>query len=441
MKPNPIMIVQELQVRLVPIEKLIPSSRNARTHSEEQVAQVAASIQSFGFTNPILIRPGGMIIAGHARLLAARQLGLAQVPTIEIAGLTDAQYRALAIADNQLALNAGWDEEMLRAEIAALQDEDFDVGLLGLDDQELSAVLDMDDALSSDADEDAVPEQPPFAVTAPGDLWVMGSHRLLCGDATVAEDVAKLMANELASLVVSDLPYNVDVEGATEDHLKIQNDCMSSEDFKRFLKDTFRSYRTAIQPEASLYLFHPSRWQREFQDALEAAGFEVRCQIIWAKNTFAWGYGRYKFQHEPLFYAHVAGERDSWYGDKSQSTLWPVNKPAANRVHPTMKPTELIERALFNSSRSGDLVLDLFGGSGSTLIACQRRGRKARLMEIDPQYADVIVRRWQDYTRKTAVLEADGRSFDDVARSRQTPRAVSVISKSIQLELPSKDEK
>jgi DNA modification methylase len=424
MKPNPIMIVQELQVRLVPIEKLIPSSRNARTHSEEQVAQVAASIQSFGFTNPILIRPGGMIIAGHARLLAARQLGLAQVPTIEIAGLTDAQYRALAIADNQLALNAGWDEEMLRAEIAALQDEDFDLGLLGLDDQELSAVLDMDDALSSDADEDAVPEKPPFAVTAPGDLWVMGSHRLLCGDATVAEDVAKLMANELASLVVSDLPYNVDVEGATEDHLKIQNDCMSSEDFKRFLKDTFRSYRTAIQPEASLYLFHPSRWQREFQDALEAAGFEVRCQIIWAKNTFAWGYGRYKFQHEPLFYAHVAGERDSWYGDKSQSTLWPVNKPAANRVHPTMKPTELIERALFNSSRSGDLVLDLFGGSGSTLIACQRRGRKARLMEIDPQYADVIVRRWQDYTRKTAVLEADGRSFDDVARSRQTPRAV-----------------
>jgi DNA modification methylase len=193
---------------------------------------------------------------------------------------------------------------------------------------------------------------------------------------------------------------------------------MSDADFRHFLEAAFRSCRAAVKPGASLYICHSSSWQREFQDALEAAGFEVRCQIIWAKNTFAWGFGRYKFQHEPLFYAHVAGQSDPWYGNKSQSTLWQENKPAANRIHPTAKPVELIERALINSSKFGDIVADLFGGSGSTLIACERRGRKARLMEIDPGYADCIVRRWQEYTGKHALLEGDGRSFDEVVRER-----------------------
>jgi DNA modification methylase len=193
---------------------------------------------------------------------------------------------------------------------------------------------------------------------------------------------------------------------------------MSDADFKQFLENTFRSYRTVLKAGASLYTCHSSSWQREFQNALEASGFEIRCQIIWAKNTFAWGFGRYKFQHEPIFYAHVAGQKDSWYGDKSQSTLWEEKKPAANRLHPTAKPIELIERALINSSKSGDIAVDLFGGSGSTLIACERRGRKARLMEIDPRYADVIVRRWQEFTGKQAVLEGDGRTFDEIARER-----------------------
>src|SRR5450631_860772 len=226
------------------------------------------------------------------------------------------------------------------------------------------------------------------------------------------------MAGEAADLVFTDPPFNVDYEGYTEKRLKIQGDRMSDADFKRFLEGAFRSCRAAIKPGASLYVCHSSSSQREFQNALESAGLEVRCQIIWAKNTFAWGFGRYKFQHEPIFYCHVAGQSDAWYGDKTQSTLWQEKKPAANRLHPTMKPVELIERALLNSSKAGDLVVDFFGGSGSTLIACERCNRKARLMEIDPRYVDVIVRRWQEYTGREATLNGDGRTFDAVAGAR-----------------------
>jgi DNA modification methylase len=238
------------------------------------------------------------------------------------------------------------------------------------------------------------------------------------GDATNAEDIARLMNSDAADMVFADPPYNVDYEGYTEGRLTIKGDCMADEQFCEFLATTFGNYRRIVKPGASLYICHPSSWQREFQNALEAAGFEVRCQIIWAKNTFAWGFGRYKFRHEPIFYAHVAGQSDAWYGDKSQSTLWEENKPAANRLHPTMKPVELIERALLNSSKEGDVVVDLFGGSGSTLIGCERRGRMARLMEIDPRYADVICRRYQEYTGKQATLDGDGRTFEKVAAAR-----------------------
>jgi DNA modification methylase len=226
------------------------------------------------------------------------------------------------------------------------------------------------------------------------------------------------MAGDAADLVFTDPPYNVDYEGYTEDHLKIKGDRMSDLEFNEFLEATFRSYRTIVKLGASLYICHSSSWQREFQNALETSGLEVRCQIIWAKNTFAWGFGRYKFQHEPLFYCHVSGQKDAWYGDKSQSTLWEEKKPAANRIHPTAKPVELIERALLNSSKAGDLVVDMFGGSGSTLIACERRNRESRLMEIDPKYADCIIRRWQEYTGRQGVREGDGRTFDDIVRAR-----------------------
>jgi DNA modification methylase len=215
----------------------------------------------------------------------------------------------------------------------------------------------------------------------------------------------------------------VDYQGYTDQRLKMQGDDMDPAQFRQFLSDTFRSYRRIVKPGASLYVCHSSSWQREFQNALEAAGFAMRCQLIWAKNTFAWGFGRYKFQHEPIFYGYVAGQKDSWYGDKTQSTLWGEKKPAANRIHPTAKPVELVERALVNSSRMGDVVVDLFGGSGSTVIGCERKGRKARLMEIDPQYTDCIVRRWQEYTGQQGVLQSDGRCFDEIRQERLKEKA------------------
>jgi DNA modification methylase len=405
------------------LDKLIPYARNPRTHSDAQIAQIAASIKAFGFNNPILVDSNSGIIAGHGRLLAARQLGLEEVPVIVLDHLSETQKRAYIIADNQLALNAGWDEELLRLELAALQGEEFDVNLIGFDDDELARLLADQDATEGLTDEDAVPALPETPVSAAGDLWILGNHKLLVGDATDREQVARLMAAEAADLVFSDLPYNVDYEGYTEERLKIKNDRMSDPDFKRFLEAAFHSFRISLKPGASLYICHSSSWQREFQNALEAAGFEVRCQIIWAKNTFAWGFGRYKFQHEPIFYCHVAGQKDPWYGDKSQSTLWEEKKPAANRLHPTMKPVELIERALLNSSKAGDVVADFFGGSGSTLIACERRSRKARLMELDPRYADVICRRYQEYVGKPATLDGDGRTFDEIAEERRKAAA------------------
>ena len=400
------------------IDKLVPFARNPRTHSDTQIAQIAASIAEFGFNNPILVDTKAGIIAGHGRLLAARKLQLKEVPVIILNHLTEQQKRAYIIADNQLALNAGWDEELLRIELAALQDEDFNVALIGFDDDELACLLAAQDAAGGLTDEDAVPELSEAPISLPGDLWILGDHRLLVDDATDPNAVAKLLADRPADLVFTDPPYNVDYEGYTEQRLKIKGDRMSDAAFREFLKGAFRSYRTIVKPGASMYVCHSSSWQREFQNALEAAGFEVRCQIIWAKNTFAWGFGRYKFQHEPIFYAHVTDQKDPWYGDKTQSTLWHEKKPAANRIHPTAKPVELVERALLNSSKSGDIVADLFGGSGSTLIGCERRGRHARLMEIDPKYADCIVRRYQEYTGKQAVLEGDGRTFEEIRLER-----------------------
>jgi DNA modification methylase len=401
-----------------PLEKLVPLARNPRIHSEAQVAQIAASIAEFGFLNPILVDTKAGILAGNGRFLASQKLRLVKVPVIVLDHLTEAQKRAYIIADNQLALNAGWDETLLAAELAALQDEEFDVGLIGFADEELARLLAAQDAAEGLTDEDAVPELPETPTSVLGDLWILGNHRLLVGDATNQADVAGLMAGDAADLVFTDLPYNCAYEGYTKDKLTIQNDDMSPEEFIRFLQNSFVSFRTLVKPGASLYVCHSSSYQREFQNALEAAGFEVRCQIIWAKNTFAWGFGRYKFQHEPIFYAHVTGEKDSWFGDKTQSTLWEEKKPAANRIHPTAKPVELVERALLNSSKAGDVVADLFGGSGSTLIACERRNRKARLMEIDPKYADCIVQRFQEYAGKQAVLDGDGRTFDGVSLER-----------------------
>jgi DNA modification methylase len=307
---------------------------------------------------------------------------------------------------------------LLAPEIAELSALAFDLTKTGFDGREIDRLL---AANADDEKAEAAPPLPEVAVTQPGDVWLLGEkspHRVVCGDATKVEDVERLMDGETADLVFTDPPYNVDYEGYTEERLKIKGDRMAPEEFRTFLRESFASYRTVIKPGASVYVCHASSVQREFQDALEHAGLEVRCQIIWAKNTFAWGFGRYKFQHEPIFYCHLAGQSDAWYGDKSQSTLWQEKKPVANRLHPTMKPVELIERALANSSKAGDIVVDLFGGSGSTLIACERSRRLARLMELDPKYVDVICQRFVEFAGKPARLAGDGRTFDEVRSAR-----------------------
>ncbi len=407
------------RIEIWPIARLIPYARNPRTHSDQQVMQIAASIAEFGFVNPVLVATDDGIIAGHGRMLGAQQLNLKEVPVIVLDHLTPAQRRAYLLADNKLAELAGWDEDLLRRELKELELANFDMEVIGFSDEELRGLLAEPDEVNPGlTDEDAAPEAPATPVSQEGDLWLLGNHRVLCGDATHRDHVQRLMATEHADLVFTDPPYNVDYEGYTEEKLKIKGDRMKPAEFDRFLRKAFTSYCAAVKTGASIYICHASSVQREFQNAIEKAGFEVRCQIIWAKNTFAWGFGRYKFQHEPIFYCHVEGKSDAWYGDKSQSTLWQEKKPAANRLHPTMKPVELIERALNNSSKSDDCVLDLFGGSGSTLIACERRNRNARLMEVDPKYTDVIVKRWQEYTGQQATLASEDRSFDEISVER-----------------------
>jgi len=413
---------------LWPIDRLVFYARNPRKN-EAAVDRMSASIREFGFKCPVLARSDGTVVDGHLRLKAARKLGswpggdINGIPVILCDEWTDAQVKAFRILVNRSATWADFDEELLSLELQELNAADFDLSLTGFDNEELARLLAADDATEGLTDEDAVPELPAHPVCLSADLWRLGDHKLLVGDATNGGDVVRLMDGEAADLLFIDSPYNVDYEGYTEERLKIRGDRMSGADFKHFLESAFRSCRMVAKSGASMYVCHSSSWQRELQNALEATGFELRCQIIWAKNTFAWGFGRYKFQHEPIFYCHVAGQKDPWYGDKSQSTLWEEKKPAANRLHPTMKPVELIERALVNSSKAGDVVVDLFGGSGSTLIGCERRGRHARLMEIDPRYADCICRRWEEYTGKRAVLDGDGRTFDEVAAERRKDAA------------------
>ena len=388
--------------------------KNPRKWSTQAIEKVGGSIREYGWRQPVVVDKDEVIAIGHLRRTAGKSIGLKQCPVHVARDLTPAQIRGLRLADNRTNQEAEWDIKLLGPELLDLKALDFDLSLTGFDSRELDELL-----CSGDSDkDDAVPEAPENPVSRLGDKWILGQHQVYCGDATDASALQNLLAGSLADMVFTDPPYNVDYEGYTEEKLKIQGDRMEPEEFNRFLRAAFINCREAVKQGSALYICHASSVQREFQNALEAAGFEVRCQIIWAKNTFAWGFSRYKYQHEPLFYCHVAGQSDAWYGDKSQSTLWQEKKPSANRLHPTMKPVELIERALMNSSKSGDVVADLFGGSGSTLIACEKVGRCARLMELDPKYADVIVRRWQEYTGKQALLDGDGQTFEGISAER-----------------------
>jgi DNA modification methylase len=413
--------MKDLQVVTWPVDRLIPYARNARTHSDEQVAQIAASIAEFGWTNPILAGSDGIIIAGHARLLAARKLGMTEVPVIVLDHLTETQRRALVLADNRLALNAGWDEEMLRVELESIRDDGFDLELTGFSDDEFEDLLrEPEQVVAGNTDEDSVPEAPETAVTVPGDVWLLGDHRLLCGDATQLEAVEKVLAGGLADMVFTDPPYNVNYGATMKDKLrgkrrKIANDDLG-EGFEQFLRDACVNMLAVTK--GAVYISMSSSELHTLHKAFAAAGGHWSTFVIWAKSAFTMGRSDYQRQYEPILYGWKEGTDHYWCGARDQGDVWFVKKPVSNDLHPTMKPVELVERAIRNSSKTRDTVLDPFGGSGSTLIACEKAGRQARLIELEPKYCDVIVRRWQEFSGKDAKLEADGRPFAEVAAER-----------------------
>lgn len=409
-----------------PITRLLPYARNARTHSEAQVAQIAASIAEFGFVTPCLVGADGVLVAGHGRLAAAHKLELAYVPVVVLDHLSPTQRRALIIADNRIAENAGWDEEMLRIELAALQDDDFDLSLTGFDADALADLMAGEEPENEgQGDEDAIPEVSETPVSRPGDVWLLGKHRLLCGNATKQEDYKLLLGTELADMTFCDPPYCVNYANSAKDKLRgkhrpILNDNLGSE-FGPFLEAACIQILSVTK--GAVYIAMSSSELDTLQAAFRTAGGKWSTFIIWAKNTFTLGRSDYQRQYEPILYGWREGADHFWCGARDQGDVWHINKPIKNDLHPTMKPVELVERAILNSSKTRDIVLDPFGGSGSTLIAAEKSGRQARLMELDPKYVDVIVRRWESFTGKQAILTGCEQTFAEVASERQAALA------------------
>ena len=410
------LVLRDLTVQRWPIDKLIPYARNARTHSDAQVAQVAASIIEFGWTNPILVGGDGVIIAGHARLAAARKLGMTEAPVIVLDHLTPAQRRALVLADNRLALNAGWDEEMLHVELESREEEGFDLDLAGFTGEELEELLrDPEETFAGLTDDDAIPEEPKRAVTMAGDVWLMGDHRLLCGDATSMEAMQTVLTGGLADMVFTDPPYNVDYEGKTARKLKIGNDTLGGK-FCEFLREACANLLAVTK--GAVYICMSSSELHTLHQAFTDAGGYWSTFVIWAKHHFTLGRSDYQRQYEPILYGWRKGVDHFWCGARDQGDIWFIKRPASSQEHPTMKPVELVERAIRNSSKTRDTILDPFSGSGTTVIACEKSGRQARLIDLEPRYCDVIVRRWQFFAGREAKLESDGKSYGEVAGAR-----------------------
>lgn len=423
-------------IEQVSIEKLIPYAKNSRTHSDAQVAQVSSSIKEFGFTNPVLIDQDGVIIAGHGRVLAARKLGMSDVPCIRLTHLSDTQKRAYVIADNKLALNAGWDAKLLEIELRDLQEFGFDLGMTGFDADEIADLFSNGEKTGL-VDPDLVPDTQALAISKLGDVWQCGSHRVVCGDSTSADDYKKLMAGIIADACWTDPPYNVNYESKKTG--KIKNDNMQDDAFLMFLRSAFTNLLNFLKPGSSVYIAHADTEGYNFRSAFREAGFKLSGCLVWVKDSLVLGRSDYQWQHEPILYGWKPGASHRWFGGRKQTTLLKedssvfvknldgtitVNigsesmviagdnlsatavdssvirceKPKRSLDHPTMKPVELINRMLTNSTRGGDVVLDIFGGSGSTMISCEMLGRQARLIELDARFVDVIVKRWQNFT-------------------------------------------
>lgn len=458
---NPVQPRIHDQLECLPVDALVPYARNARTHSEEQIAHIVASIREYGFTNPVLIDENGGIIAGHGRVMAARCMQLEVVPCLRITGLSDSQRRAYILADNQIALNAGWDLDKLAAELQDLREEGYGLDILGFDADFLADLL-ADPPPENNPDE--APPVPMDPVSVIGDIWILGSHRLICGDSTSSTSLQALMQGELADACWTDPPYNVAYgdcadfqnqgkNGKQRNTDRILNDDLDEASFRAFLGGFYRAAWSVMKPGAAMYVAHSETERHNFTELFLQNGFKLSGCLIWRKNALVLGRSDYQWMHEPILYGWKTGAAHRWYGGRKQTTirqleanpfthrsdgLWEIqlgssilimdgevkveellpdvlteDKPLCNDVHPTMKPVALIERMLVNSAKRGDLVLDPFGGSGSTLMACERLGMRARLSELSPGYVDVIVRRWQDYTGQRAILESSGKVFPE----------------------------
>jgi DNA modification methylase len=424
------------EIEMWSTERLVPYARNPRKN-DGAVDRMVASIQEFGFKIPVLARGDGEVVDGHLRLKAAQKLGIGQVPVILCDEWTPAQVKAFRLLVNRSVTWAEWDEDLLAVEFGELKGLDFNLALTGFAPGEVQAGLaHLEWKTAARTEEDAVPPVPVCPVTRPGDVWVLGRHRVLCGDATEVEAVDRLMQGRKADLVFLDPPYNINYDGrgsvgeswlrsrkAKSKRVKKQtrtmlNDHLTDEQFLDFCRRLFGSLRRSVKQSAGIYVCCSDKAMLQFRQAFQQAGFHWSCTVIWAKDRFTLSRGDYQPQHEPILYGWPEGPGHYWCGRRDQGTVWNLAKPRVNELHPTQKPVELIERALENSSRAGDLIVDLCGGSGSTLIACEKTGRAGRLMELDPKYVDVIVERWQDFSGESAALENDGRNFAQVKTER-----------------------
>ncbi|MCA0871359.1 site-specific DNA-methyltransferase [Seohaeicola saemankumensis] len=402
-------------IEMWPLARLQPYAKNAKTHGADQVAKIAASMAEFGWTVPCLVADDGVLIAGHGRVLAATQLGLTEAPVIVLGHLTDAQRRAYRIADNKLA-ESPWDEALLSAELNELLAEDYDLSLIGFNDGELDVLLSGLNEETGAEGEDDIPEPPEDPVSKPGDLWLLGNHRLLCGDATVATDVERVLGGDKANFCFCDPPYNVDYAGGAGAEQagkgrRIKNDALGDA-FGQFLYDA--CVLINAYTNGAVYICMSSSELHTLQAAFSAAGGHWSTFVIWAKNRFTLGRSDYQRQYEPILYGWPEGVKRRWCGARNQGDVWLIDRPAKNDLHPTMKPVSLVERAIGNSSRKGDLVFDPFGGSGTTLIAAENTGRKAVLLELDPKYVDVIVERWQRLTGLEARHAEAEQSYSEI---------------------------
>ncbi len=380
------------EMQLVPLSKLVPYVNNARTHSPEQVMKLRSSLREFGFVNPVIIDRDFNVIAGHGRISAAKEEGIAEVPCVFVDYLTPAQKKAYILADNRMAMDAGWDEELLRIEIESLQGEDFDVSLTGFSEDEIS------DLFGGDGDKDVKDDD--FDLTAAlkkasfverGDVWTVGRHRLMCGDATSGEDVARLMGDTKANLILTDPPYGVSFKSSSG--LTIQNDSMKSDEFYTFLYNSFKNMAAHLEKGGAAYVFHADTEGLNFRRAFVDAGFHLAGCCIWVKDSLVLGRSDYQWQHEPVLYGFMQNGKHRWYSDRKQTTVWKFDKPKRNANHPTSKPLDLLCYPIGNSTQENAVVIDTFGGSGSTMMACERMGRICFMMELDEKYASVILRR------------------------------------------------